>query len=95
MRFLVISTPRPERPSTLVGARTGFWAWARPLQGSGEIESVYARLGRGVVAIFNVDSPETLHRYLNEWADIVPAHFDLHPLIDPDAAQAFLAAQVP
>jgi hypothetical protein len=27
---------------------------------------------------------------LNEWGDIVPANFEVHALIDPDAAKAFL-----
>jgi hypothetical protein len=35
-----------------------------------------------------------LHRILNEWADIIPAHFDTYPLIDVEAAQRMLATQV-
>ena len=31
---------------------------------------------------------------LNEWADIIPAHFDVYPLIDTQAVQRTLAAQV-
>ncbi len=31
-----------------------------------------------------------LHRLLNEWADIIPGRFDIRPLLDPEAAQAFL-----
>jgi hypothetical protein len=31
-----------------------------------------------------------LHRLLNEWAEIIPAHFDVYPLIDMDQAKAFL-----
>jgi hypothetical protein len=27
---------------------------------------------------------------LNEWADIIPARFEVHALIEPDAARAFL-----
>ncbi len=30
---------------------------------------------------------------LNEWADIVPAHFDTYPLVDVAATKAFLAGQ--
>lgn len=31
MLFLVISTPRPERPSTLVEIRSRYWVWLKPL----------------------------------------------------------------
>jgi hypothetical protein len=93
MLFLVISTPRPDHPSNLVGSRNRYWDWMRPLLQSGLARSVYARVGRGAVALFDVDSNATLHRLLNEWADIIPAHFDVYPLLDEDAAKAFLATQ--
>jgi muconolactone delta-isomerase len=60
------------------------------LQASGEVRSVYARVGRGAVVLFDVPSNEQLHRRLNEWQDIIPAHFEVLPLIDPDAAQRYL-----
>jgi len=93
MLFLVISTPRPERPTTLVDARSKYWEWMNPLLASGMAKSVYARAGRGAVALFDVDSNETLHRLMNEWADIIPAHMDVYPLLDVDAAKSFLATQ--
>ena len=93
MLFLVISTPRPERPTTLVDARSKYWEWMNPLLASGMAKSVYARAGRGTVALFDVDSNETLHRLMNEWADIIPAHMDVYPLLDVDAAKSFLATQ--
>jgi hypothetical protein len=31
-----------------------------------------------------------LHTLLNGWADIIPAHFDLYPLIDSAAARRYL-----
>ena len=37
-------------------------------------------LGRGAVAVFDVEDNDALHRILNEWADIIPAHFDTYPL---------------
>jgi hypothetical protein len=43
--------------------------------------------------VLDVEDNDTLHRILNEWADIVPAHFDTFPLIEADAAQRMLAAQ--
>jgi hypothetical protein len=30
---------------------------------------------------------------LNEWADIIPAHFDTYPLVDAEAARRMLASQ--
>lgn len=90
MLFLVISEPRPEPPSGVVALRRRFWEWARPLQESGEIRSLYARIGRGAVVLFDVGSNEQLHRRLNEWSEMIPAQFTVYPLIDPGAAQAFL-----
>jgi hypothetical protein len=40
--------------------------------------------------LFDVPSNEVLHRRLNEWQDIIPVRFEIHPLIDPDAAQHYL-----
>ncbi|CAM3970307.1 DUF3303 domain-containing protein [Bordetella tumulicola] len=93
MLFLVISTPRPDHPSSLVDSRSRYWDWMRPLLQSGQAKSVYARAGRGAVALFDVDSNLTLHRFMNEWSDIIPAHFDVYPLLDEDSAKAFLATQ--
>jgi muconolactone delta-isomerase len=90
MLFLVISEPRPEPPSAVTASRQRYWQWIRPLQDSGEVRSVHARVGRGAVVLFDVPSNEQLHRRMNEWADIIPARFEVYPLIDPDAAQAYL-----
>ncbi len=90
MLFLVISEPRPEPPSSVTSQRKKFWDWVAPLQASGEVRSIHAKVGRGAVALFDVPSNEGLHRRLNEWADIIPAHFQVHALIDPDAAKAYL-----
>jgi muconolactone delta-isomerase len=93
MLFLVVSTPRPERPSELASTRQSFWPWIARYQSQGQCRHVYARAGRGAVAIFDVEDNDTLHRILNEWADIIPAHFDTYPLIDAAAAQRMLAVQ--
>jgi muconolactone delta-isomerase len=90
MLFLVISEPRPEPPSSVAGQRKLYWDWVAPLQASGEVRSVHAKVGRGAVALFDVPSNERLHQRLNEWADIIPAGFEVHALIDPGAARAFL-----
>ena len=93
MLVLVISTPRPDHPSAVRSAREQFWGWIDPLLTSGMARFCYPRAGRGVVALFDVDSNETLHRLLNEWSEIIPAGFDLYPLIDTAAARAFLKTQ--
>jgi hypothetical protein len=94
MLFLVVSTPRPERPSELARMRQSFWPWMAKHEASGVCRHIYARAGRGAVAVLDVASNDALHRLLNEWADIIPAHFDTYPLIDVDAAKRMLAAQV-
>jgi muconolactone delta-isomerase len=94
MLFLVVSTPRPEKPSELVQARQSFWPWIAGYQARGVCRHIYARVGRGAVAVFDVEDNDAIHRVLNEWADIIPAHFDTYPLIDVEAAKQMLAAQV-
>lgn len=91
MLFMVISTPRPEKPTAVVSARRRFWKWFKPLQEAGVAQWIYARPGRGAVALLDTDDHEHLHRLLNAWADIIPATFELHPLIDAAAAQQHLA----
>jgi hypothetical protein len=63
-------------------------------EANGVCRHIYARAGRGAVAVLDVESNEALHRLLNEWADIIPAHFDTYPLIDVEAAKRMLAGQV-
>jgi hypothetical protein len=63
-------------------------------EAQGVCRQVYARVGRGAVAILDVEDNDALHRILNEWADIIPAHFQTYPLIDAAAAKRMLAAQV-
>ena len=92
--FLVVSTPRPERPSEQAARRQGFWPWIGKYQASGVCKHIYPRVGRGAVAVFEVESNEVLHRILNEWADIIPAEFDVYPLVDIEATHKMLAAQV-
>jgi hypothetical protein len=93
MLFLVISEPRPEPPSSVTAARQRYWTWIQPLIDSGEVRSVHAKVGRGAVVLFDVRSNEVLHAHLNAWADIIPARFEVHALIDPDSARQFLDQQ--
>ena len=90
MLFLVISTPAPTPPSSVRDRRQRYWEWVQPLRDAGTVKAIYARVGRGAVALFDVDQLGTLHRCLNEWADIIPAEFEVYPLLDADAAKAFL-----
>ena len=94
MLFLVVSTPRPERPSELAETRQSFWPWIARYEARGICRQSYARVGRGAVVVFDVEDNNALHQILNEWADIVPAQFDTYPLIDVEAAKRMLAAQM-
>ena len=69
MLFLVVSTPRPERPSELVGSRQSFWPWIAGYQARWVCRHIFARAGRGAVAVLDVGDNDALHRILNEWAD--------------------------
>jgi hypothetical protein len=91
MLFAVISEPRPEPPSTMAPSRERYWTWIEPLIAAGTVRQVYARTGRGALAILDVDSNDTLHRLLNEWAEIIPARFEVYPLIGQANARAYLA----
>ena len=93
MLFLVISTPRPERPSEVAATRQKFWPWIGRYQADGVCRHIYARVGRGAVAVFEVPDNDALHRILSEWSELVPAQFEVHPLIEGAAAQALLAQQ--
>src|SRR5262249_56369085 len=46
MLFLVVSTPRPERPSELAKSRQSFWPWMARYEAQGVCRQVYARVGR-------------------------------------------------
>jgi len=88
---VVTSTKRFRGPSGLP-----IWSGLASRSGPGLLDvcrHIYARAGRGAVAVFDVEDNDGLHRILNEWADIVPAHFDTYPLIEGDAAQRMLAAK--
>jgi muconolactone delta-isomerase len=93
MLFLVVSEPRPERPSEVAQTRQSFWPWIAGYRSKGVCKDIYARVGRGAAAIFDVQDHLELHRILNEWADIIPAEFAVYPLLGGSEATAHLAAQ--
>ncbi len=90
MLFLVISSPVPTRPSDAREARKNFWPWVEDKIARGIARSFYPRTGRGAVAVFDVDSHETLHHLLNEWMDAVPCEFQILPLMEQESIVAFL-----
>lgn len=81
MHFLVISTPRAEKPSAARDNQKGWWDWVNALAKAGTARHIYTKLGRGAVIIFDVDSHETLHKLVNQWAEHVPATFEVHALL--------------
>jgi hypothetical protein len=81
MHFLVISTPRAEKPSAARENQKQFWEWLDPLARDGKAKHIYTKLGRGAVVIFDVDSHETMHKLVNQWAECVPATFEVHALL--------------
>ncbi len=95
MLFLVISTPRADAPSNVTGKRQRFWDWVAPLIEAKTITTFHARVGRGAIAVVDVDSLVSLHRILNEWAELIPTQHDVYPLLDGDSAQAYLKVHKP
>ena len=93
MLFPVVSTPWPERPSELARARRPFWPWMEKYQASGVCRHLYARAGRGAVAILDIEGNEALHKMLNEWADIISAHFATYPSVEVQRARELVASQ--
>ncbi len=81
MLYLVISSPRPEAPSSIRQQQKQFWDWFDSLTAQGIARHVYARLGRGLVAVMDVQSPEALHALLNQWAEFIPASFEVQSLM--------------
>ena len=82
MLFLVISHPAAAHPSAVAAARRAFWSWIAPLEAAGTVRYCYPRLGRGAVALFEVDSTESLQGYLTAWSELIPATFDVLPLVN-------------
>jgi hypothetical protein len=91
MKYMVISNPRPDRPSEIRGRQAQFWDWLDGHKKNGTVEAVYVKTGRGAVLIVNVDSHEALHRFITEWSDNIPAEFTVTPLIDDPGHQERIA----
>lgn len=92
MYFLVISTPRADKPSAARDNQKLFWDWLDPLIASGTAKHVYTKLGRGAVIIFDVDAHETMHKLVNQWAECVPATFEVEALLSMEHQQKIARA---
>ena len=94
MLYLVISTPLPGKPSEAKSNRQKLWEWAEPLIGNGVIKDhcMYAKVGRGAIALFDVSSHDELHRYLSQWLEFVPAEIQIIPLMNREDTADFLAS---
>ena len=91
MLFMVISTPRPEQPSLDDAEARGLLGVAQPPCRRRASARAFGRApGRGAIALLDVPDNETLHRLMNEWAEIIPATFEVYPVIDPGPAKAYL-----
>ena len=90
MLFLVLSSPRPDHPSKVARNRQAFWRWIDPKLKKKKALFAYPKVGRGVAAAFDVRSHEELHALLNEWSEMIPAQFEVIPLLDAKAAQKYL-----
>ena len=96
MLFLVISKPVPTSPSKVRSNRKKLWEWAEPLMHQGVIKdrTMYAKVGRGAVALFEVESIEELHRLLSHWIELIPAEFEIHPLMAQSATAEYLSEDI-
>ena len=96
MLYLVITTPLPGRPSEAQSDRQKLWEWAGPLIDSGIIRDrcMYAKVGRGGIALFDVSSHDELHGYLSQWLEFVPAEMQVIPLMDSQDMRGYLASPV-
>ena len=70
------------------GKQAAFWDWLEPLQQNGTVKAVYVKTGRGLFMVLDVDSHETLHRYMTESADRVPAAMQVWPLVETGHQEA-------
>ena len=84
MLFLVISTPRPEAPSTIRERQKAYWIWINERMQQGTVKHLWTKCGRGAVTIVEVASHEELHKFINQWAENVPAAFEVTPLVSKE-----------
>ena len=81
MLFLVISTPRADSPSSVRDRQKAYWVWLNKLIADGTVKHVWTKTGRGAVTVVDVPSHESLHNFVNQWSELVPATFEVTPLV--------------
>ena len=96
MLYLVISTPLPGKPSEARTNRQKLWEWAQPLIEQEIIKDncIYAKVGRGAIALFDVRSHGELNNYISQWLEIIPAEMQLLPLLSQEVTHRFLSDTV-
>ena len=96
MLYLVISTPLPGKPSEARTNRQKLWEWAQPLIEQEIIKDncIYAKVGRGAIALFDVGSHSELHNYISQWLEFIPAEMQIIPLLSQEVTHRFLSDPV-
>ena len=94
MLTLVISTPLPMAPTTIAANRARWRPWVEAVVARGEALHWFLRVGRGGVVVFDVPDNERLHELLTEWLELIPAHFEVYPLVSPEAQAQLLSRQL-
>lgn len=84
MLFLVISTPRAEQPSSMRSRQKAYWVWLNERMQEGTVKHLWNKTGRGAVVIADVPSNEELHKLINQWQELVPATFEVTPLVSKE-----------
>ena len=92
MLFLVISTPRAESPSKVRDGQKAFWIWLNERMRQGVVKHLWTKTGRGAVVIADVSSHEELHKFVNQWAENVPATFEVTPLVAKEHQESIAMA---
>ncbi|MFQ5998415.1 MAG: DUF3303 family protein [Candidatus Bathyarchaeia archaeon] len=85
-----MSTPKPAKPAEVAEARMGFLNYTEELKKTRKLLSFYPRVGRGAVAILDVESNDELHEFLNKWLTFVEVYFDVYPLVEPEKVKNIL-----
>jgi hypothetical protein len=88
--MLVISSPHPTKPSDVAADRLSGLRWIDSLRERAIVRFAYPKLGRGMVALFDVSDPEQLQTLLQQWGDFVPCTFEVIPLIDAERQRELL-----
>ena len=96
MLYLVISTPLPSKPSEVRTSRQKLWEWAQPFIDQQIIKDrcMYAKVGRGAIALFDVSSHGELNNYISQWLEMIPAKMQIIPLLSQEATHSFLSGRI-